>query len=150
VSRLGLVLVVSLLAGCETLWKAGQGRASASDVRAVLAGAAIPTEGLDCEMVGATRDVECRMQAGPEAARRIASGLRLTAIDASSPPSLAAFVRQRAPHEVASTKGSILAFVTTGRPEVLRLKRGTAFEYLVLYWDPGTNVVWFRLSYSYG
>ncbi len=141
-------LAASLL-GCDSLWGRANRDRSTSDVHAIHSVAGIPADSLRRESIGTTRDIECRLHADATTVRRIVSALALTPVDRHEAGGLGAFVWQRAPGDVAASWASD-DFAISGRPAVLRLDGGGAFEYLLLFHSPDSADVRHLLSYSYG
>lgn len=147
---LGLLVLAPPLVGCERAWDLANRRRAAADVRALLTAASIPADTLDCHMVGTTRGVECRLGVEASAVARLAATLALTPVDRRSAEGTAATARDETPTELAGHAESLATFAVTGRPAVLRLANGTAFEHLILFHEASSATAWLRLTYSYG
>ena len=144
------VIAAAGLVGCDRLWDAVNRRSAMSDVRAVLSSSGVGTETLSCRSLPASRDVECRLKGGPAEVQRLAKALSLTPVEAGTADALGSFVEQHRPRGLPPLPTSAAVFAATGRPGVLRLANGSAFEFLLLFRDPASDTLWLRLSYSYG
>lgn len=149
--RTGLSVLLTLpFVGCERVWDLANRRAATADVRALVAAASIPTETLDCHMVGTTRAVECQLGADPDAVARLVATLALTPVEPGSAVGAAASARDEAPADLAGGARPVPTFGVAGRPATLRLPNGTAFDHLFLFLDTGASTIWLRLTYAYG
>lgn len=103
-------------------------------------------------MLGATRDGECSLRLAPSAAGALIRGLKLEAIpaDAAATSSLSLLVRLKGPGCAAALSGPIERHGIEGRPASLRLMGGSAFEYLLLSFDPRSQRACLQVSYAYG
>lgn len=124
------------------------------DLGALAADKGVELPGLSCRMISGTRTGFCAVQLEPEKAERLIAGLELRRLQSGSPLPLGQAFREldlgcrTLPgfHEISGTP----SFWTQGRPAGLRLKNGTAFEYLILL-RAGTPADYcVQLAYSYG
>ena len=140
-----------LLIGCTALWNPIQRGGLDADVRALLRGAGVTPARLDCRMLGDTRDGECSLSLTPSDAGALIGGLKLEAIpaDPTWASSLSQLVRLKGPGCAAALSSPIARHGIAGRPDSLRLPK-SAFEYLVLSFDPRNQRACLQVSYAYG
>lgn len=150
--RLSLALACVLLVGCDSLWNAVNRSGLEDDVRALLKTAAVVPTHLECNTVGSAREGSCSLRMS---ASEVESVIRVLALENISPSSatpspLARIVARGAPGCVDGAFASLEAFGIAGRPSVLRLSGGSAFEFLVLTFNKSTGRACVLVSYAYG
>jgi hypothetical protein len=145
------VIAVCLLAtGCGRVWDAANSKTLDSDVRSLLSASGIPGDFLACHMIETTREAECSFRAGVPAISALSRSLSLSPLQDGPSRGLLAFVKGKTPPDVPPDWHGVLVLAVTGRPPALRLKSGSAFEYLFLFHDATRNVAWLRVAYSSG
>ena len=156
--HLGFILLWALvtLSACEILWDASNRGRATSDVQALLRVGGLPNAGPKCHMVGTTRNLACNLRASTKEVATVAKGLSLQSVEFVDEPSgsLERFVASKQHYcGLASglgRKDGVNLFAAHRRPPQLRLANGSAFEYLLLYYDSASSQVCMELSYAYG
>jgi hypothetical protein len=108
-----------------------------------------------CNMIGTTRGATCEFQASAHQVSSLVQGLNLkeVGVESVSKPNMLLKVNQanvgclacRSFKNVLKMK----VFTSGHRPNELRLKSGSAFDYLILFQDLDTDKVCVQVSYSY-
>jgi len=150
--RLSIALACLLLVGCDSLWNSVNRSGLETDMREILKAAAVVPSHLDCTMVGSTRDGSCSLRMSPSEVESVIRALALENISPSSetPSPLARLVARGDPGCVVGDSAPLEAFGIAGRPPVLRLPSGSAFEYLILTFSTSTGQACVHVSYAYG
>ncbi|HTW90946.1 MAG TPA: hypothetical protein VMH22_04490 [bacterium] len=126
----------------------------ARDVRLLLAGCSVKPRTIKVTMGDRTRTGMVEITATSADIAAIVSRFGLqeggTAEDDSDRHSwLDARVRQFN-HPLLLPQDGVKVFRSNGRSENLRLSNGTAFDYMLLFWDKDKGVAVILLSYAYG
>ncbi len=152
--RIGLVTLV-LLAGCDALWNAANRGSLERDFKALTGACGVTPNLSRCRMIGTSRDAACEFTATPEEVASLVRGLNLKTVEPESREEAFLLTIESSsayswPAKDAPGKAALERYASGRRPNELVLKNGTAFEYLILYYDPGTGRALARLSYAYG
>ena len=140
---------VLILMGCG-INRAGLAR----DVRRLLDGCNVKPKTIKVTMGDRMRTGMVEITANPGDIAAIVNRFGLqesgTAVDDPDRPSwLDARVLQF-DHPLLRPQDGVKVFQSSGRPATLRLPNGTAFSYMLLFWDKGKGVAVILLSYAYG
>jgi hypothetical protein len=106
-------------------------------------------------MLGATRDGACEFTASQGQIDSLVLGLNLKPVEpGSEEESFVKYIESSSPYAWALGSGTdpsaLLRYASGRRPKELRLKSGSSFEYLILYYHPASGRALARLSYAYG
>jgi len=145
-----------LLWGCEALWNLGHQSSLKNDIDELFRAHGIVISQPNCNMIGTTRSATCRFKASPEQVGALACGLHLKELKEDETerevlarrvpePSLGCLICD--PFDRLSR---MKVYVSERRAKELRLKRGSALEYLIVFQDPQSDQVCVQFSYAYG
>ena len=150
--RVASMMGCLLLVGCDLLWDAANRSTLTSDVRELLKMAEALPQQLDCHMVGSTRNAACALRLSQSEVASVIRTFALVRVDPSpvSPSPFAGLPVHLGPSCVAGSNAPRVAFGVSGRPMHLRLRSGSAFEYLLLTLDPSTGQTCVQVAYASG
>lgn len=123
-----------------------------ADVSELMQTAAVSPRNLQCGMASSARAATCNASLSPQDVSAIVSALGLKRIYPAEQEtgSWALHLAKAGPDCPFKDATKPPTFGVVGRPEVLRLSSGTAFEYLVIAHDAGTGQACIQVGYSYG
>jgi len=152
--RLGILLLV-LTTGCDVLWNAANRGGLERDFKTLAQSCGVRVTLTRCRMLGTTRDGACEFTASRGQIDSLIRGLNLKPVEPGSEEEASLKrIEFSSPYFWSAAAGSdpssLVRFASGRRPRELVLKNGTAFEYLILYYDPGSGRALARLSYAYG
>jgi len=152
--RLGILLIV-LTAGCDVLWNVANRGGLERDFKSLAQSCGVRVTLTRCRMLGTTRNGACEFTASHGQIDSLVRGLNLKPVDpGSEQESFVKYIESSSPYSWSPATGSdpssLIRFASGRRPRELVLKNGTAFEYLILFYDPGSGRALARLSYAYG
>jgi hypothetical protein len=146
-------LITAILAmgmfGCDAVWNAANRGTAEADLRAIFEKVGVPIQVQRCRMIGTTRDAICGLSASPDEIRRAVASLGMQPVTPNrglpaTAPELCAEAGRFAAGE------PVMAYGAAGRPAILMLGHGGAFESLYLFYDERTGHGCARIAYSYG
>lgn len=103
-------------------------------------------------MVATTRTGFCQASASAEQIERLVTGLGLWLATQADPAAVGFWEAEGGCRTEGPFSGDPPAYVCLSgiRPEELRLANGSAFEFMLLYYEPSTLEICFQVSYAYG
>ena len=153
-SRFGILLLV-LTAGCDALWNAANRGSLERGFKALAGACGVTPTVTRCRMIGTTRDAAIEFTATPDEVDSLVRGLNLKPVEPGSEEEASLKrIESSSPYSWSAVAGSdpssLVRYASGRRPRELVLKNGTAFEYLILIYDPSSGRALARLSYAYG
>lgn len=148
--------IIFITAGCDIPWNAANRKTLEKDFSALVGNCGVEITEVKCHMLGSTRDAVCVFKATREQIDDIKKGLKLKAVVAGSEEQrFAEQIEDSSSHksfqEFKSSSGqSLERYFSKRRAKELILKKGTSFEYFLLYYDPSSGRACVLLSYAYG
>ena len=151
---LGLMALLGI-AGCDVLWNAANRGGFERDFKSLAQSCGVRVTLTRCRMLGTTRDGACEFTASRGQLDSLVRGLNLKPVEPGSEEEASLKrIEFSSPYSWSAAAGSdpssLVRYASGRRPRELALKNGTAFEYLILYYDPGSRRALARLSYAYG
>ena len=151
-----LYFLLTVMVGCEAIWNYGNKGTLKKDIVELFKKHGVVIKDPVCNMIGTSREATCEFRASIDQVSLLVQNLRLKEVEGEgtskadwllkAPPSNGGCLACPSFKHVSK----IRIYRSDHRPSELRLKRGTAFEYLILFQDLETNKVCVQLSYSYG
>ena len=103
-----------------------------------------------CQMLGTTRDGACEFTASRGQIDSLVRSLNLKPVEPGSEEEASLKrIESSSPYSW-SAKAALERYFSARRPKELVLKNGSAFEYLILIYNPNSGRALARLSYAYG
>jgi hypothetical protein len=152
--RLG-ILLLALTTGCDVLWNAANRGSLERDFKSLAQSCGVRVTLTRCRMLGTTRDGACEFTTSRGQIDSLVRGLNLKPVEPGSEEEASLKrIESSSPYSWSAAAGSdpssLVHFASGRRPRELVLKNGAAFEYLILFYDPGSGRALARLSYAYG
>jgi len=151
-----LYLLLTVIMGCETIWNYSNRGTLKKDIVELFKKHGVVIKDPVCNMIGTSREATCEFRAPADQVSLLVRNLHLKEVGGEStskadlllkvPPSNRGCLACPSFKHVSKTR----VYRSDHRPSELRLKNGTAFEYLILYQDIETDKVCVHVSYSYG
>jgi hypothetical protein len=154
-SFVALSIIALACIGCSSLRNATNRGGLEEDVKALCQERAkVNLYKASCHMVGTTRAGICEFKALPQDINAIANSLDMSEIKSDKTLKYA----NTYGYDIKSSKlgglfsqgKDVRAYGIFGRPAKLKLKNGSAFEYMILFYEPATNEASLETCYSYG
>jgi hypothetical protein len=147
------IVLTLIVSSCSSLWNRANVNTIKGDIEALLDRNGVQVDLQNCTMVGSTRTGMCRFRHDVGAADAIIQALHLDPvlfenatvafIDAELEAGCGSY-----PNILEGSGGML--YLISGRPQSLRLSNGTAFEYLLLLYNPSSGEACLQVSYAYG
>ena len=137
--------IVLLSAGCEKVWTVANRGHLQRDMTALAQQVGVTLTAPDCHMVGMTRDGVCTFKTSSRQIAQLVQGLKLKSESAN--PLLETRCGSQDAFRAATR---LYRYSVGGRPPELRLKDGSAFQFLSLLYNAGNQSACVALSYSDG
>lgn len=150
------LLCAAPFTACDVVWNAANRSSLRADVAELLAKGGLPERALVCNMIGTTRGGTCSFSGSAEEVAAVTKSLALWEVRFGDgeggvvDPSAAALRHACPQSRRVGKSSSVKAFGLGSRPPELRLKSGSAFEFILFYWDSGNSDVCVEVAYSYG
>jgi hypothetical protein len=138
------------LSGCQVLWDFENRSSLKKDVNELISKASVSAD-LRCHMIGTTRSGICEGGLSAAAVESIATQLNLTEVKKldSSNYDLQVWLADGKSDLIEGLK-TLRIYKSKRRASELRLKNGSNFEYLLLFFDATKKMVRIQVSYAYG
>lgn len=151
-----LFILLTVIMGCEIIWNYGNKGTLKKDIVELFKMHGVVIKDPVCNMIRTSREAICEFRAPADQVSLLVRNLHLKEVEKESTSK--ADLLLKAP---SSNRGclacpsfkdvsKIRIYRSDHRPSELRLKHGTAFEYLILFQDLETDKVCVQVSYSYG
>lgn len=145
---LALLVLAFTATGCETAWNLANRSALKRDVAALLMSAGTANNSLNCQMAGTTRTGMCEGRFTSEEVEEIVSNFKLDTV--GDAPVDRDYVTWTKEGTCSRRRDWEMRYKSERRAPSLRLKNGSAFEYFLLFYSPGTGSGCIQVSYAYG
>ena len=152
--RLGILLLI-LTAGCDVLWNAANRGGLERDFKTLAQSCGVRVTLTQFRMLGTTRDGALEFTASRGQIDSLVRGLNLKPVEPGSEEEVSLKrIESSSPYpwpaKDAPAEAALERYTSARRPKELVLKNGTAFEYLILIYNPSSGRALARLSYAYG
>ena len=148
--------LTSLLPGCDTIWNLTNRGALERDIVDLFRNQGLAITNLKCNMIGTSRSATCKFRASAEQVASLVRSLNLKEVeteDATKGNSVLSVPEANVGCMTCppfAKRPRMRIYLSERRPRELRLKSGSAFEYLVLLQRLDTDEVCVQIAYSYG
>ena len=164
---LAAVMTVVILSGCSFLWNFTNAGSFKKDVTALAKKQGVDISISHCQMVGTTRTAICELILPHEQVAMLVDKLGLVEVDTRRPDCMSIII-ERAVGDGNSVDDDFRSWDSEGgcrnacssykqitiyksQRRAPQLKIGdSAFEYLLIYYDPGSGKCCIQVSYAYG
>lgn len=156
IGSIAAILLLVSLSGCAGIWNAFNRDTLQSDITSLFMKYGAPITTPECHMLELSRDALCLINAYPNQVDLFSQGAGLT--DIAKDSTLNRWVRslEETPSgqqgctkaEGFQNTASLRVLAAQQNPASLKLPNGSAFNYLVLYQNPATNMICVQLSYA--
>lgn len=137
--------------GCRQVWDRASGLEPA--VRDLLARAVASDTPLDCRMIGTSRTGACEAFIQGDTVERLIEQLKLTQVFPDQPEDYEYQRWSDGGTDSCAAKYSgpdMKIYKSKRRTPELRLEDGAAFEYFLLFYNPGAKAACIQVSFAYG